>query len=720
MTAWLESRITDFTQGYIDKIDDTELPAGSLKNCRNVISRQIGKLVSRGGQAKLNGTEMDSSNPVQGMHTFYSGNLKYLVAAVNGVVYACTPPVGIMNQIKTGLDTVAPIMFVTVNVNGVNQVVGFNGVDTPFKWDGTTVTDLCDYRVISREVPTTSDNTVYTLANKPIRTGTAKTFVFSNTELVNETDYTIDAEAGTITFDVARINAVTDKDSDDAKTTVSPLNGRIESLHPYKVGCTITVYDKNGNVLKALSDETSVDNWRADYASGVIYAPVTTGSQSTIPVDTVVADEAPSPLNNFKTFQVANPFKVGVVPVIKDKNDAVLTPAGINYALGTVTFASSQETVSPLKVSYTWVDETPLYAYEPIATTYEWADVIKVDYQYSNGTVSGKFRYPATYGGRIFVMGGDERIYWSDITQYGSEYEAWPQINNWPVDVGAGEDDGCLRCLLGDLYVFKTRSIHRFRGTDLTDFRLDPVDLNVGCAGPQAACLFESDIYFISEQGLYKFNGQTAINMSRDRIPLLWDRINKAALGQSAAYAWHGLILFSLPLDDSTVNDLVIAYDTSMGAMWPWDGMGISMWEEISTTSGSKLYAGSSLDGFVLEQDAGTDDAGVNIISYLELPSLDAGAADRLKTARYVYVEYGVDQVTFGKCYASKSNAAYLELVARNADKNMRKFALRPTIQGWWRYMGIKIQHDTADGLEIRSILMPYKIKPKSSVKGAL
>lgn len=756
MSEWQPFKITDFTQGYIDKIDDTELPANALRDCRNVVSRQIGKLSSRRGQKKLNSAEIGSGVGIQGLNSFYCGSIKYLVVAVNGTVYCCTPPSGTMTQIKAGLDAAAPIMFVTAIVDGKNQIMGFNGVDNPFKWDGTVgqaqtetatvvgtittagnvtvtitaagmtgspnansvvvalndnaaavagkvrtalsanadvialfdvggteadvvltrkinaandstlniaiandtcagltdtptsantaagiapgVSDLQDYRIVTREEPTTSDYTVYALEHKPVRTGSDKFFVFANNDLVDTAGYTLDDANGTVTFASARVNTVSDRTSDDAQTVTYPYNGRIESLHPYKTGCTVTVYDKDGNVLKALTDETEVDGWMAIYSDGVVYSP----------------------------------------------------------------------------------SSVDLSSLMPISTTYQWTDVIKVDYQYSNGDASSQFRYPRIHRGRVFVMAGDERIYWSDITENGSEYESWPPVNHWPVKQGVGDSDGCLISMMGELFIFQNRSIHRFRGLDLEDFRMDEVEPDIGCAGPRAACLDGSKIYFVSEQGLYVFNGMEAVNISRERIPGLWSRVNQTYLHNAAVHAWHGLVLFSLPMDSSTVNNLVIAHDPNTGAMWPWDGMNLTCWAEINTTSGTKLYAGHASTGFILEQDTGTDDAGVNISSYIELPTIDVGEADKMKKARYVYVEYGQDHETFGVCKVAKDYEDYVQLVARNVDKAMRKYALRPTIQGKWRYLSVRIEYSQAGSFEVRSVLVPYKLKNKSHVKGAV
>ena len=760
---WLKYPVTDYTQGYIDKVDDTELPAGSLKDCRNMISRQIGKISARGGQKKLNSTELGSSNPVQELFPFYLGTTKYLVAVVGGTVYCCTPPSGIMTAINGGLDTTAPVMFVTAYVDGKNQLMAFNGVDTPWKWDGTGagqvettavtdgdavtvagdasvvvtaddmagspvtlavavttadttptliaakiraalaldsdisagfyisgtganivltckfataddpamniaisagtatgittvatsvnttagvasgVSDLYDYRIVTRETPTTSDYLTYNLLHKPIRTGSSKFFVFSNSDdaLTYEDGYTLDEVNGTFTFSAERLNAVTDLTSDDAQTVTYMLNGRIELLYPFIIDAThpVTIYDKDDNVLKTLTGEDAVDDWKADAANGVVNAPTT-----------------------------------------------------LDYV-----------NLMPFTASFTW------------------PDVIKADYQYSNGLVSSQFRYPVTNKGRIFVMAGDDRIYWSDITENGSEYECWPPINNWPVNQGKGETDGCLVPLSGEVYVFKNRSIHRFRGDGLTTYTLVEVVPGIGCVGPRAACL-DSDnaiIYFVSEQGLYKFDGTTATNISRDRIPILWSTVNQVCLSQAVAFPWNGMVLFSLPVDSSETNNMVLVYDISTGAFWPWDSMNLSCWAEISTTSGMKLYSGSCVDGFVLQQDIGDDDCGLNIVAYFDPPTLDCGEADKLKRSRNIYVEHGKDQATWADVYVSKDEAELVELPATKASGVVRKYAVRPTSDKW-RYIGLRIQHDQAGPFEVRSVKLEYELIDQSSVRGNL
>ena len=860
---WIDHRITDFTRGYIDKIDDNELPVGALLDCRNVISRQIGKITSRKGQVLLNEDELTTDGGIQGLSAFYVDTEKYLLTAANGNLYYCNPPSGEMTLLKSGLDANAPVMFVTAYVDGKNQIMGFNGVDTPFKWDGVgSAEDLQDYRIVSREEPDSANYVDYALNNKPIRPGSSKFFVYSNNSLLEYEDgYSLDAENGVITFSDPRINVVDDLNDDEAQTVCYPLNGLIECLHPFLPGEEVKLYDNKGNLVYTFVDETIHNEkdgtYRADYANGLLYVPtefepydvfvenevLTTGinffyragkpfqnnivpivkaHDSTVLNPTFISHSAgivgfkSSQLDNepltisysytevvggalernvdHKIYEAQYPFQTGKVPIVRDKDGHVIFPDTVSYSMGWIYFDKSQEakepltadyissmpisvtnaplTVAnnicyfaakpfkkglvptirdkfgnvsspeyidfdngmlqfavsqaanePLKASYTWVNGATagsLGLMMPLKVKYKWADSIKVDYEYSTGSIASELRYPIMWKGRIFAMAGDDYIYWSDITENGSEYEAWPPVNNWPINQGKGESDGCLIVLHNELYIFKNRSIHRFRGNSLEDYVLSPVTGSVGCAGPLAADLASDSevIYFISEEGLYQFDGLNAQNISRGHIPMLWGTVNLPALNQAVVKSWHGLVLFALPVNKSTVNNLLLAYDPMTSSFWIWDNIEVSCYAEISTTSGINLYAGSATGGYVTQQDTGYSDFGENIKSMLRLPSLDAGAADRLKKSRYVYVEHGADQNEWVEVYAGKDKEEMALLPAISLNKGMRKYALRPKITGKWRYMDIEIRHENEGPLSVKSVMMPFKIKEKTSVKG--
>ena len=131
--------IRDFFQGYLDAIDDNLLPENATRDCKNFVSRAVGEMEVRPGQKRLNTTSL--GGPIKGLHTFYDiNNNRKLIAAANGSVGVIDLTTGVFTAIKTGLDASANVHFETC----VNYMVSFNGVDAPWKYDGTTVTALAN------------------------------------------------------------------------------------------------------------------------------------------------------------------------------------------------------------------------------------------------------------------------------------------------------------------------------------------------------------------------------------------------------------------------------------------------------------------------------------------------------------------------------------------------------------------------------------------------
>lgn len=124
--------IEDFTEGLVDRLDNSLIPANAAQACQNVISRTVGQLKIRNGQNKLNTAKIGDFG-IQGLYPYYTeAGLKKLIMACNGSVYYWDTATSAFVSIHSGLDATADVNFVTC----ANCVMGFNGVDWPFKWDG--------------------------------------------------------------------------------------------------------------------------------------------------------------------------------------------------------------------------------------------------------------------------------------------------------------------------------------------------------------------------------------------------------------------------------------------------------------------------------------------------------------------------------------------------------------------------------------------------------
>lgn len=350
-----------------------------------------------------------------------------------------------------------------------------------------------------------------------------------------------------------------------------------------------------------------------------------------------------------------------------------------------------------------------------------------------NAPVDGRF--PVLHKEKLFVVPVTEpsTLRWSDSFQP----ESWPGVNYWDVAKGDGDEITCLRKHLGELVIFKRRSLHTLRGTNLDDFRLEELDSRLGCVGPFAAAAMGPHIYFVSNEGLCVFNGMRAINISSERIPKLWARINKKYLHKAAVGVWDGLVWFALPEGQSTRNNLVLVFAPSAegvlgGKFWPWSEIDASCFQAFDDGAQQVFYSGDSRTGFVNQQAVGTADFGLPIHAYWTGKSFDQGSPEREKKARRVFVQlspnthsdvelqisldYGVFDPLSLVIIMVPAIAVSSSLTLHAANPLLKEY--RFDVRGMWRYITPKLIHNSTDECEVRGIMVPYKMKNKPRIRG--
>ena len=138
MTEQIWNGIKDFSAGLIDNVEDHLLPDNASPDCLNVVSETVGSLQKRRGQARL-GAQIGAA-PVRGMHAFYRGAQRFLIAACGNDVFRYDFATGQYMSLRSGLSAIVPTCFATT----VHFMVAFNGVDPPWRWDGTSTALLAN------------------------------------------------------------------------------------------------------------------------------------------------------------------------------------------------------------------------------------------------------------------------------------------------------------------------------------------------------------------------------------------------------------------------------------------------------------------------------------------------------------------------------------------------------------------------------------------------
>lgn len=184
----------------------------------------------------------------------------------------------------------------------------------------------------------------------------------------------------------------------------------------------------------------------------------------------------------------------------------------------------------------------------------------------------------------------------------------WCAINNptsWTVDAATLADyqdlyteHGEIRRLVGGIdygLVFQSRAITRqtFVGSPLA-FRFDPIRVNLGLYAPQALCVYDNLVFFLSEDGFYQFDGAQALPIGKGAVDnYFFSNLDQTYVNRivAATDPTNKLALFAYPATGS------MGYLTRI-LVYSWV---YQKWTEITGVSLDYLYraltTGVTLDG---------------------------------------------------------------------------------------------------------------------------
>lgn len=336
----------------------------------------------------------------------------------------------------------------------------------------------------------------------------------------------------------------------------------------------------------------------------------------------------------------------------------------------------------------------------------------------ANAPAKGKFA--VLHKEQLFTVDTDtpSTLEWSAPT----DPETWPGLNVVDIKQGDGDTITNIQKFLGELTIFKRRSLHTLRGTDIDDFRLDELDTRIGCVGGFAAIVKGPYIFFVSDEGLCAFNGMSVINLSDIKIPGLWSNINTTYLSKAVVGYWDGYIWFALPEVGYTYNNLVVLYELPLegvvdGKFWPCRGITASCFTTYNSDNLLSFYAGDATSGgFIRRQWVGTDDDGVAIDAYWVGKHFNVGMPEHLKKAKKVFITDSQDTPNTVTLSLSFDYGAYTATTLSATDNLVRQFKTERTDK--FRYVSPKIVHNALGTCEVRGIMIPCKVKLKPKVVG--
>lgn len=324
----------------------------------------------------------------------------------------------------------------------------------------------------------------------------------------------------------------------------------------------------------------------------------------------------------------------------------------------------------------------------------------------ANAPVDGQFA--VLFKEKLFTvpLSASSTLRWADSFQP----EVWSPVNFWDVCVGDGDVITNIIEHQGDLAIFKRRSVHMLSGTDLADFRMRNTHSSLGCVGPFAAAVAEPNLYFISDDGLCVWNGMSVINLSAEKVPGLWSRINKAHIHKAVVGVWDDYVWFALPEGTSTHNNLVIAckFQGRDVRFWPWRGINLACAQRFDDGGGLQFYSGDSVSGWVNRQHVGTEDFGQPVNAYWKGKAYAMDQPEYQKKFREMRI---IDSPNAPDVVldASVDYAPYQFLRPAGGDVLVRKFLFPHGTYG--RYVSPRITHATPSSMEVRGLTVLYQQK---------
>jgi hypothetical protein len=347
-------------------------------------------------------------------------------------------------------------------------------------------------------------------------------------------------------------------------------------------------------------------------------------------------------------------------------------------------------------------------------------------WKYNGATVSAlanapsKGKFAVLHNEQLFCVDTTEpsTLLWSDLI----DPETWPATHYLTVKDGDGDKITNIQKFLGELLIFKRRSIHTLRGTTIDDFRKDELDSRIGCVGEFAAVVNGTNVFFVSDEGLCAFNGVKVINLSENKIPNLWGNIAIDYLENAVAGYWDGYVWFALTEKGYTYNNLVLLYSVSAnnvleGTFWPCRAINMSCCASYVSENLSGFYTGDSTpNGFVRRQWVGTEDDTEPVSAYWVGKHYNVNLPEHLKKAKKIFITDSVDTVNKITLSLSFDYGNYTEVPLVRNDSLVRQFKTNHTAK--FRYVSPKVEHNSAGACEVRGILMPCKVKTKPKVLG--
>jgi hypothetical protein len=212
--------------------------------------------------------------------------------------------------------------------------------------------------------------------------------------------------------------------------------------------------------------------------------------------------------------------------------------------------------------------------------------------------------------------------------------------NAGTINIPAGSGDTCtgLYSLNNSLFIFQRRAIWRLYGTSPSNFALRNVTNEIGMIDRRTLVEYNDVLMFVSDLGIYKFDGSNLVNVSDGIINTYIDSwANKTSL---SAVLWDNKYILSYTSSGQTANDEAVFFDLKRNIWGRFTGVYAGSWVGwIGGDDKDEVYFASSNQGAIYKWNDTHNDAGYEITSLYETPSYSHNAQTNDKSLKKFYIQ---------------------------------------------------------------------------------
>lgn len=636
----------NFVGGLVTDAHETKLKPNQSPNMYNVVYNDTGSIKTRTGTRLYNaspiGAAADQSNTGAA-----SGTLA--IDATSDYVAQTFIPSGTVDATQVDL-------YLAMNTSGEEQYVQVllyatsAGLPTTLLTNGTGPIMLVSgtsetlYSFIFRHPVALTAATTYAVVLKP--------YVRGSTQTVNQ----VNVSHRGATYGSGSVITSTDTGLNWTADTAKDLRFVVYSGGSTPVTGLIRYYNSTG-----------VQQLLAKVGTGLYRGNDITGAMTTITLPTGVAFNAAS----FLDYTIVNDTLLAV-----DSNSQIKKYRGstnANYSTGTVTATQDSATVTGSGTS--WNTSTNAIAGEyiqlpdgkwyritaiasdtslTIETTYEGSTAAGQSYVISPwGEVMGKLnttgavtvplpQYIANYSNRVWTL-TDNTINFSvlDTSVTEDHFNDFDTTNNSGIiniSAGKGDTGTGLYALGNALFVFQRRAIWAIYGNSPANFELRNITNEIGLIDKRTLVEYNDVLLFLSDSGVYMFDGSNLKNISDGVVN---STIEAWANSSSpTATLWDNKYVIGYTPGGDAHNSEALFYDITRGVWGRFNGVFPNVFSNwIGGTDSGEVYFGSSNSGNIYQLDSGTHDAGYEIETLYDTPSLSFGAGINDKAIKKFYIQ---------------------------------------------------------------------------------